>query len=127
MKVVYVAGPYTGSSQWWLRLLRRLLLLPSEEELNVRRAMEYATQLRDAGFAVVLPHLSHYWDKRHRAPYKVWIDMDLAFIPRCDVMLRTPGKSSGASREVLRSRAVSVPVFFSVEEIIAWRDRPRAA
>ncbi len=127
MKLVYVAGPYTDLSPRWLRLLRRLFLLPSGEERNVRIAMEHATRLRDAGFAVILPHLSHYWDKRHYASYKVWLDMDLEIISRCDVMLRIPGRSSGASQEVVRSREVSVPVFFSVEDVIAWRDRPRAA
>ena len=46
--------------------------------------------------------------------------MDLAWIERCDALLRMPGESSGADREVEHARAHSVPVFHSRGALYQW-------
>lgn len=100
MKVVYVAGPLSDNrSPLWLRLLRSVFGLPSGEEKNILVAMRVATELRDRGFSVVLPHLGYYWERYYPAPHHTWIGMCLALIPRMDAVYRVPGLSRGAVAE----------------------------
>jgi hypothetical protein len=45
--------------------------------------------------------------------------MDLALIPKMDVVLRLPGESLGADGEVDKARECNVPVVFGWEELKA--------
>lgn len=100
---VYVAGPYTG-----------------DEEANVGRAIDAATVLLRAGLYPYVPHLSHYWEARHAHHYEVWMDLDFGWVRRCDAVLRLPGPSAGADREVDLAMRLDLPVFYSVEAVVEW-------
>lgn len=101
--LVYVAGPMSKGG-----LLE-----------NVRIAMREANRLVDAGYAVALPHLSVYWDIVHPRSYEAWMDLDLCTIEHCDALVRLPGESPGADREVAHARAHGVPVSLGVDEFLA--------
>jgi len=103
-RYVFVSGPYTG-----------------DEEANVARALEAATALLRAGLWPYVPHLSHYWEAQHPHHYEVWMDLDFAWIRRCDVVLRLPGASKGGDREVAFAESIGVPVLRSVEEVLGQR------
>jgi nucleoside 2-deoxyribosyltransferase len=110
-RYVYIAGPYTGN-----------------EEQNVANALAAGTPLLDAGLCPYVPHLSHYWEAQHPHHYEVWMTLDFAWIRRCDVLLRLPGSSSGADREVALAKALGIPVFYTVEEVLEWAgNAPREA
>jgi len=49
-----------------------------------------------------------------------WLDTDLAWVAVADAVLRLPGESRGADAEVAHAREHGIPVFHSVEEVIAW-------
>jgi len=49
-----------------------------------------------------------------------WYKMDLAFVRRSDAILRLPGESIGAEAEVAEAKKHGIPVFHSVEEVLAW-------
>jgi hypothetical protein len=49
-----------------------------------------------------------------------WLDIDLAWVSVADAVLRLPGESKGADTEVAHARSLGIPVFQSVEEVIAW-------
>jgi len=102
-KYVYVAGPYTG-----------------DEEANVARAIDAATVLLRAGLFPYVPHLSHYWEARHAHHYEVWMELDFGWVRRCDAVLRLQGASSGADREVTLAESLGLPVFHSMESVLAW-------
>ncbi len=42
------------------------------------------------------------------------------FLPDCDGLLRLPGKSSGADKEVALAESKKIPVFHSIEEVEAY-------
>lgn len=102
---VYIAGPYS-----------------SNPEANTLAAIAAGAVLIRAGYAPFVPHLSHYVEQQHPQPYETWMQLDFAWLAVCDAIVRLPGASSGADREVDRARQLGIPVYFSVEEFLATRD-----
>ncbi len=92
--LVYVAGPYT-----------------SDPVAGTRAAVHAAEQAERLGAAVVIPHLSLLWDCISHAPADRWYERDLYLLARCDAVLRLPGSSEGADREVRFARGRGIPVF----------------
>ena len=43
--------------------------------------------------------------------------MGAAFLRRCDAVLRLPGKSPGADKEVKEAQALDMPVYFGIEDL----------
>jgi hypothetical protein len=99
---VYVAGPYSGG----------------DTAVNVRTAIIAANQLRDRRFAPFVPHLTHFWHLVCPRDYEDWLDLDNQFLPCCDCVLRLPGESSGADKEVELARSLGLPVYKSICDLL---------
>jgi hypothetical protein len=97
---VYIAGPYTG-----------------DEEKNVNEAIAFGEVVANRGFIPFIPHLNHYWDKQYVHDYEFWMNQDLQWLAMCDVLLRMPGQSSGADREVAAAILSGKPVAYSLQEL----------
>ena len=81
--MVYVAGPFQ---------------LP-EPIANTRRAIDIGEELEMSGrFTACIPHLNLLWDFAHTHSAEFWYDFDLAYLARCDALLRISGESRGAGR-----------------------------
>jgi hypothetical protein len=107
MKKIYVAGPYTKG----------------DVAVNVRNAFEAADRLADLGFAPFVPHHTHFWHMLFPRPYEFWLELDRQFLPCCDALLRLPGESSGADREVALAGRLGKPVFHSIDDLVShFRD-----
>lgn len=100
---VYVSGPYS-----------------SDPEACTRAAIDAADQVMSLGCAPLVPHLKHPWILQSDHSYEDWMTIDLAWLHVADVVLRLPGDSAGADREVEAARAVGIPVVHSLEELQAW-------
>lgn len=107
-KRVYVAGPLSGGET----------LDDGVQLRNVRAAIDAGARLMEAGYAPYVPHLTYYWHERHPHAYEDWIALCLAWVSVADAVLRLPGDSPGADREVALARECGVPVFGSVEELL---------
>lgn len=92
---VYVAGSYTKG----------------DVAVNVKNALDAANLLVEAGFYPFVPHLTHFWHMAHPRPYEFWLELDNLFLPACDALLRLPGESSGADKEVELAIKLKIPVF----------------
>lgn len=99
---IYVAGPYTKG----------------DVAQNVRHAFAAANELADLGFAPFVPHYTHFWHMLFPRPYEFWLELDNQFIPCCDAILRLPGESSGADKEVALARSIGLPVFQSIDDLV---------
>lgn len=115
---IYVAGPLSAPTG-----------LDDEEskaavEANVARAIDAGLRLMDEGLCPYVPHLSYFMDKQEARPYEAWMALDFAWISRCCALLRLPGHSPGADREVAHAKELGIPVFNVVEEVIAARVKP---
>lgn len=62
--LIYIAGPYTRG----------------DVANNVRRAIEAAHLVIEAGHAPVVPHLSHFLHMHQPLPYETWMSIDLQFL-----------------------------------------------
>lgn len=102
MRYIYVSGPYSNGDQ----------------ALNVRRAIEAADALLNAGFFPYCPHLSHFHHILCPHDYETWMRLDLAWLERCDAVVRLSGHSPGADREVARAHELGIPVYFGVEDFL---------
>ena len=109
---VYVSGPYTHGD-------------PLQ---NVKTAMAVAGALLDVGHAPYVPHLSHFLHLHQQRSYEDWMTLDLAYLAVCEALIRIPGFSPGADREVAEAERLRIPVYSSVEEFLgalAVRGRPQ--
>jgi hypothetical protein len=94
---VYIAGPYTGG----------------DVAANVHYAIHAAHLCLDQGLPVYCPHLSHFLHIQRARPYEEWMALDLAWLSRSDVLLRLPGVSPGADREVAEAQRLGIPVRYA--------------
>ncbi len=103
MKFIYIASPYTKG----------------DVAVNVRENVLAADALTERGMVPFAPLLFHFWHLVQPRPYEFWTAMDLAWLERCDALVRLPGESSGADAEVARARELGLPVFFGLEAFLA--------
>lgn len=105
---VYVAGPINSSGI---------------QNRNVRRACEVAERLRVAGLVPFLPHLNVLWDTIcPEASDEEWLAWDFAWLEKCDALVRIPGVSRGADREVAFAMERGIPVYGEdgIPELVEW-------
>ena len=99
---VYVAGPYTKG----------------DVALNVKEAVRASDELLKLGYAPYCPHLTHFWHMLFEHDYQTWLDLDNEWVTCCDALLRIPGDSSGADKEVALAESLGLPVFFSIKDFV---------
>lgn len=110
--VVYIAGPVGKPDEG--------------REARVIAGVETAARVISAGFSVISPHLfCRIPGADELLDWDGWMDVCLALVERCDAVVRIPGESPGADKEVVRARERSIPVFFSVDELLVADIRPR--
>lgn len=111
MKLVYIAGPYTGKTPW-------------QVEKNIRRAEDLAASVWARGHVGVCVHTMcrHFVGV---APEDVFIEGDLVLLERCDAMLLVEGweDSKGTQNEVVWCRDNGMPYFEDLDECIKYMDK----
>lgn len=98
---VYIAGPYTKG----------------DVAINVRNAILIADAVYQLGYHPYIPHLTHFWHMLCPKEYEQWLAVDLIWLRECDVVLRVPGESNGADKEVEAALEMGMLVFYSLEEL----------
>jgi len=104
MKKIYVAGPYSQG----------------DVMDNVLRAIEAGDTLYTRGYAPYVPHFTHFWHAIFPHPYEEWLRLDNEWLPLCDGVLRLPGASNGADKEVALAESLNIPVFYSINDVVAY-------
>ncbi len=103
--LVFIAGPYT---------------VPDPVE-NTGAAIDAGMALFESGEAVpLIPHLTLAMNLRNPRPADYWYALDLEQLAHCSAVLRLPGESAGADREVERARELGLPIFDDVDKVIRW-------
>jgi len=100
---VYIAGPYSKG----------------DVVQNVRDAISAADELAELGLTPFIPHLAHFWHFLYLHEVDFWYAYDLEWLTVCDVLLRLPGESSGADKEVAFAKQWGITIYSSVAEIRA--------
>lgn len=105
---VYIASPYTHG----------------DTATNVRRQIDTAACLMAHGFAYHAPLLSHFVHQHHPQPYELWLMHDIEWLECCDALIRLPGFSRGADRELTLAMQKGTPCFTSAQGCIEYFDVP---
>lgn len=80
---------------------------------NTHAIVRVADALLDAGFVPLVPHLTLLWHAISPKPYQSWLDYDQYLLARCDVILRVPGESQGATQETALAEEQGIPVVYA--------------
>ena len=84
---------------------------------NIRDGILAAHRIMKRGHFVYIPHLNDFTElvagEEH---YEFWMAQDFGWIKRCDALVRIPGKSLGADREVEYANKIGRIVFGSETE-----------
>lgn len=99
-KWVYIAGPYSGG----------------DVVVNVQTAIHAGNLLWKAGYFPYIPHLTHLWHMVTPMPYEHWLEVDLHPLLKCDAVLRLPGESSGADKEIEFAEAHKIPIYYALSD-----------
>jgi hypothetical protein len=108
MKLVYIAGPYTGSSY-------------HQTEAYMTYAREWAEKVARAGHAFYCPHLNtaHFDAIAPDVPKYFWREMNLNVLHRCDALLLVPAweNDEATQRDVHYAEEWGIPVVVDVNQI----------
>lgn len=104
MKKVYVSSPFSIG----------------DPAINVRTQIEAGNILIENGFCPFVPLLSFFQHMICPQPYETWLELDLEWVTVCDCILRLPGESKGADREVEKAIEKGIPVFYSIFELFEY-------
>ena len=85
---------------------------------NLNLVVKVADELRKAGLVPFVPHLYMLYDSISPDTYEAWMDMCLAELELRDVVLRLPGHSPGADREVALAEELGMPVYYSLDDLL---------
>lgn len=101
----YLAGPYTN---------------PDPVE-NTHHAFKVGTEMVERGLVTpFIPHASLLWHMVTPKPYQFWLDYDIEVLAKCDALLRLPGVSAGADKEVAFALDNGIPVFYDWVSLHEW-------
>lgn len=100
---------------------------------NIKRACDVGRAFAKLGYAIMVPHLSCYFDCECPEAYCCgsqpqaenslnaveWLAIDLAWVEVSDIVIRINGESEGADREVEHAEMLGIPVFYvdGVEDV----------
>jgi hypothetical protein len=100
-RYIYIAGPYSSG----------------DTVLNVRNAVLAAEELIKLELIPYIPHLTMFWHIITPHDYEFWLNYDLNWLDKCDGLLRLPGASSGADKEVEHAQNIRIPIYYFIEEL----------
>lgn len=100
---VYIAGPYTQG----------------EQAERVREAVLVGLAVYQHGHVPFIPHLYHFAHYLCPMPYEAWMMLDLSWLETCHAMVRLPGHSPGADREVERACQLGLWIYYGLDAFLA--------
>lgn len=108
MKVVFIAGPYSGTRT-------------RKKEVHIEEAEEVAITLWERGYVAVCPHLN----SKDFDDYGLSCNVEcfnwgyLELLSRCDAVFAMPNwnESPGARQEIALAKHLRIPVITSIEAL----------
>ena len=111
--VIYISGKYKDKNR-------------EAEAQNIAKARGVAIVLWEAGFMVFCPHLNtaHFEDDC-KCSYGDYLRADLEMVRRSDAMIMVDNwhDSRGAKEERKLAMQYRKPIFYTVKEAIAWKEK----
>lgn len=103
--LIYLAGPYSHP----------------DPVANTHAVVMVAEEImREGKMIPLIPHLSMLWHAIVPHEVEFWYEYDLHLLARCDAVLRIPGESTGADREMDEAWRLGLPVFRGLDDLRLW-------
>ena len=117
MKRIYVAGLYSRAKNGNTANVIEVLD-------NMRKGIGNAVHLLNRGFSVFCPWLDFQFGLAHPIPKKVYQNNSMAWLEVSDAVLVISGAglNSGVDREIERADQLGIPVFYSIEGLLAAKE-----
>ena len=112
MKRVYVAGAYSAPTILGVRK-------------NMRMGLELSVAVLKAGFAPFCPWLDFEFGLLADLPIETYYAYSMAWLMASDAVIVQPvgaDASVGTQAELSVARDMNIPIFYSLDDLIAWRD-----
>jgi hypothetical protein len=106
-RIVYVSGPYSTGK--WGANVRNAIDAAEYIRCETENVYPFVPHTMSALWSLVYPGLDH----------DDWMELDLAFVERCDALLRLDGESPGGDEEVAFARELDIPRYYDVENLVA--------
>jgi len=87
--------------------------------VNTKIACEAADKLLAMGHVPFVPHLTLIWHTLSPKDYETWMRWDAEWLAACDAVMRLPGESPGADREVVMAGSLGIPVYYNFADMPA--------
>ncbi len=110
IKLVYIAGKFSGPNAWAI-------------ERNVRAAEDLGAQVAQLGAMPIIPHANtRFFHGLEGTTAEQWYEGTLELLRRCDAVLMVPGwkESKGACEEREEARRRGITVLYNSEELQLW-------
>lgn len=98
---VFISGPYTNP----------------DPVINTRNAILAGNEVRKLGHTPFIPHLNHLWHLLCPHEIDFWYAYDLEWLALCDVIMRLPGESMGADKEIIFAMRHNIRVIYDITEL----------
>jgi len=105
----------------WLRVYISGPITLGDKACNLDQANKAHLELMRRRYAVMNPILTMMIPGAVDIPHQDWLDSDFAWIEHAHAVLRLPGVSDGADKEVAFAKSRGIPVFTSIEQLEDWR------
>jgi len=105
----------------WLRVYISGPITLGDKARNLDQANKAHLELMRRRYAVMNPILTMMIPGAVDIPHQDWLDSDFAWIEHAHAVLRLPGASDGADKEVAFAKSRGIPVFTSIEQLEDWR------
>jgi Domain of unknown function (DUF4406) len=117
VKVIYVAGKYSGKTHDARSF--------TEIERNIITAREWAIRIMESvpNVITLVPHLnSYHMELDFTTSQDFWYNADLELLRRCDAIFMLPDwqQSKGARIEWEKAKDASMPIFETLAELQSW-------
>lgn len=99
---IYIAGPYSKG----------------DCVTNTADVIRMADCLALHGHVPFVPHLTLFWHFLSPHDIEFWYQYDLAWLDKCDCLLRLPGESAGADDEVSVAIKRGKRVYFTLKDCL---------
>jgi hypothetical protein len=116
---VFIAAPYSGDGKLDGPAVLEARGTPAAEALNARVAesIRVSEELISAGFCPINPLFFHFQNLCFPRGRSTWLRLSLELVRRSDAVLRLPGPSAGADKEIEYAHQAGIPVVYSLDEL----------
>ncbi len=98
---IFISGPYANP----------------DPVVNTRNAILAGEEVARLGHIPFIPHLNIQWHMICPHEPDFWYQYDLKWLAICDAILRLPGESLGADREIEYALSKRKKIFYGIAEL----------